>query len=231
MHKLTQNQHEHDDVLELLPWHLNNTLNAEESERVRTHLQQCAACQQEAELLTTALDAANTYAPAADISEDRFESVMARIEQAEAEDNTAHTASTRAGIGGKLSAWWQAMLANMGAGAGWSAAVAAGLLVAVIGFQLLPANDAPFETVTTAPTGDDSPLALRVQFKDAMTRAEAQQLLQSSGVEFTLAQQDAINYIVSLPSDAPVNALNELLQALSAETKIANVEVALDADK
>ncbi|MGI9293548.1 MAG: zf-HC2 domain-containing protein [Pseudomonadales bacterium] len=231
MHKLTQNQHEHDDVLELLPWHLNNTLNAEESERVLAHLNQCAACQQEAELLTTALDAANTYAPAVNIVEDRFETVMARIEQAEAADNTANATHARAGAGRKLGAWWQNISANIGFSAGWGAAVAAGLLVAVVGFQFLPINDAPFETVTTAPTGNESPLALRVQFKDAMTRAEAKQLLKTSGVEFTLTQEDAINYIVSLPNDAPVTALNELLQALSTEAKIANVEVALDSDK
>ncbi|MGI9287737.1 MAG: zf-HC2 domain-containing protein [Pseudomonadales bacterium] len=230
MHKLTQNQHEHDDVLELLPWHLNNTLNAEESERVRSHLQQCVACQQEAELLTTALDAANTYAPIPSNPEDRFDTLMARIEETEAENSTTHTVSAGNGIGRELSIWWQGIVANIGSSAGWGAAIAAGVLVAVIGFQSLPSDDAPYETVITAATGDKSPLALRIQFKDAITRAEARQLLQGSGVEFALVQEDAVNYIVSLPNDAPVAALNTLLQALSTETEIANVAVALDLD-
>lgn len=226
MHKLSQNQHEHDEVLELLPWHLNNTLNAAESQRVLAHLNQCAACQQEAELLTTALDAANAYAPTTGIADDRFDTVMARIERAEAEENPTH-----AGLRGKLGSWWQNLGANMEFNLGWGAAVTAGLLVAVIGFQFLPTDDARYETVTTTPTGNESPLALRVQFKEATTRAAAKLLLESSGAEFTLEQEDAINYIVSLPDDAPVTALNTLLQALSTEAKIATVEVALDSDK
>lgn len=231
MHTLNRNQQEHDEVLELLPWQLNNTLNAEESERVLAHLNQCAACQQEAELLTTALDAANTYAPADNIAEDKFDTVMARIEQAEAAENSAHATPVHVGLGRKFSALWQDISANMGFNAGWTAAVTAGLLVAVFGFQFLPTNDAPYETVFTAPTGNESPLVLRVQFKDAMTRAEAKQLLESSGVEFTLAQEDTINYVVSLPHDAPVTALNTLLQALSTDAKIANVEVALKSNE
>lgn len=232
MHTLNQNQQEHDAVLELLPWHLNNTLNAEESERVLAHLQQCAACQQEAELLTAALDAADTYAPAASIAEDGFETVMARIDQAEALENTAQADIPRTGLSKKLSTLWHDISANSGFSVGWGAAATAGLLVAVIGFQFLPPNDAPeYKVFTSAPTGNESPVALRVQFKSAMTPAEAQKLLEISGVELTLQQEDAINYIVGLPNDAPLTALNTLLRTLSAETEIANVEVALEADK
>lgn len=41
----------HDRVLELLPWYVNRTLPAGEREWVRTHLEGCASCREEAALL------------------------------------------------------------------------------------------------------------------------------------------------------------------------------------
>ena len=58
----------HQEVWELLPWHANGTLTAEEAERVEVHLERCALCRRELEVcraMASAVDAAGALPLAA----------------------------------------------------------------------------------------------------------------------------------------------------------------------
>ena len=244
MNKLTQDQQEHDEILALLPWHLNHSLSVDESGRVRRHLQQCITCQQEAGLLDSALAAANRYAPATIDAEDieglkksednSFDNLMTRIDAAEAANTSSLLKSSRSNL-------WQSLQSiftfNWQAGA----AVMASLVVVGVSIyfarSIISPSPAAYEVLSTTPSVNDSPLSLRVRFNSSTAIDEVEALLNSKAVQaqsniaFTLQREDATDYIVSVSKDMSLVDLNALLAALNAEEEILSVEVALTTAK
>ena len=72
MLKLIHNNKDHNNVSELLPWYVNQTLTPSELESVEKHIRVCEACQQEIELLQTTFKAANDFDAAVIPCDKRF---------------------------------------------------------------------------------------------------------------------------------------------------------------
>jgi hypothetical protein len=65
---ISQHTEEHDDIALLLPWYVNQSLDADEQERVRAHLRDCLICRRELQNLTAVQSSLQQDANALDFS-------------------------------------------------------------------------------------------------------------------------------------------------------------------
>lgn len=73
-------QNEHDQIMLLLPWHVNGTLEPEESGQVERHLSSCLVCRKELERLQMAATAVRQSDPFTTTAETSFTKISAQLE-------------------------------------------------------------------------------------------------------------------------------------------------------
>lgn len=59
-----QQTHNHEELVRLLPWYVNGTLDEGERNRIRRHLEECAECRDDAEMLADVQRAVRNGSPA-----------------------------------------------------------------------------------------------------------------------------------------------------------------------
>ena len=70
------NELTHDEALELLPWHVNASLNEHLSRQVAKHIDECEACQRESAILSSTMIAFNTEEPDYRDVDNRFQRLL-----------------------------------------------------------------------------------------------------------------------------------------------------------
>ena len=116
-------QRRQDPICELLPWYVNGTLGDAERARVQLHLETCEQCRRDERALSDARDGMSAGA------------VTPLAPKAGRERFAARLDASRPASRGR-------------AALGWSAAAAASLVVAVLGYRAMVYDPVVFETVT-----------------------------------------------------------------------------------
>jgi hypothetical protein len=75
--------HDHDAIMQLLPWYVNDTLNEFESDLVRTHIDHCEECRSNIELLSQVQQVVRTDSPAPLVPAPRIEELLDAIDSPE----------------------------------------------------------------------------------------------------------------------------------------------------
>ena len=242
----------HQEAWELLPWHANGSLAAEEAARVEGHLARCALCRRELEVcraMASAVDAAGRLplaAPAGGPPEDR--------EAGAARAQTGPAVPAEAGADGSAAdASWMADTRRPG---WWSAtprparrallALAAVLALVALGLAFLagrglpgaaaPGTDAPaagaFRTLAdpaagNPPAADEVP-AVRLVLRDDATAAEVRELLAEVGGEVVAGPSQAGVYTIRLAGLAETpGAVEAVLDRLRRHPAVAFAEPAV----
>lgn len=181
---------EHAALESVLPWYVNGTLEAEESERVRRHLETCERCARSlGEWRNIETGMAERDAPWTP-PVDHFERMMADIEAAPADlrEPAGLLGSLRSWLHetGWLSGWQLTPVYARWALAGQTALV---LMLAVVLLVRAPAPDEPdFVTLTTAPAGAggsglQSAKGVQIVFAEDLRQSQLAELLNGAGAQ------------------------------------------------
>jgi Putative zinc-finger len=224
-HHGSSSRGEHQEVLDLLPWYLNATLEEAEARRVEAHLGGCVECAEElarCRRLAAAVREAGEVAPSPHPA--GFARLMARIDAAEA-----------GGVGGalrrRLGAGWRRLsepLWRAPAGVRWALAAelaAIGLLAALL-LRPAPAPPALYRTLSDPVAAATSAQPrLRVVFADDVTEGEMRRLLLGIRAEIASGPSPFGAYTLVLPAGGAGDPLAEVVAHLRAQDKVRFVEV------
>ncbi len=218
-------ENQHTRVWELLPWYVNGTLSASESETVQAHLADCPQCQREvarcARLATTVKSSGqDVWAP----TPKHLSAVWARIDEATRADERATNAT---GLLARLRGWLSASPQPMR----WALAVQGALVLALASAVVLreaPGPAAQYGTLSNAqprPAGQHT--TLRMVFADDLTQKELRELLQRIGAAIADGPSPTGVYTIELPRATPGSTqMRQLVADLRAQTdKVKFVEV------
>jgi hypothetical protein len=207
----------HEGVWELLPWHANATLNAQEALRVERHVAVCAACQMELERcrqLRVAAKAVDLQAWSP--STRHFTQVLARLDSIEATQGA--TSRTGAALWSRACAWLQGTPGT----ARWVFAVQAGLVFVLGGALLMTFAPQPYQTMSRP----DTQVALerarvRMMLADDITGGELRDLLRAVGGEIVQGPSATGVYTIALPfSKAETGSISRTVEMLRSSPKI-----------
>jgi len=183
----------HEEILELLPWFVNESLGEKESQRLLAHLQDCAECREERDRLQALqqMVVEDDGSQTADYSA-AFSKLMSRITAAE--DNRASTLVWRPR---RRTAAWTLYLA------------AAACIVAAVGFVLVLNPSAPpreeFRTLSAPPLVDGVPHRIALTFEQPIKAETLRSALIETGSNIVSGPSEDGTYIVEIriPPDMP----------------------------
>ncbi|MGH8567534.1 MAG: anti-sigma factor family protein [Gammaproteobacteria bacterium] len=214
--------HEHREVLELLPWYVNDTLDAVERQKVESHLALCLGCQTEVarwQTLAKAVQATddNVWHP----SSDHLAHILGRIDKLDPHRVPRKRPSF-------IQRWWS-WLGEVGHTPRWAVfapiVVACGLAVAALWPAPSPLPPS-YETLSDGPILPRvEPTLVRLVFADTITERQMRTLLTNIGASIVQGPSAMGTYTVALPLAATDRArLTDLVTALRTNPNVRLVE-------
>jgi anti-sigma factor RsiW len=193
----------HQEIRELLPWYVNQTLEDSERERVAQHIAQCQTCEEEIARCRTivavvrATDVAK-WSP----SPERISRLMARIDGESASNRERHWLVIRE--------WFEKIrliLRETPSSLRWALAAQTAVIVvlaAAIVLQLAASPSLLYRTLSDAGAGPEAGM-LRVQvvFADDTTEQEIRTLLNSVGATIVAGPSSMAAYTLAIADDGP----------------------------
>ncbi len=223
------NNPEHDEIFSMLPWYVNRTLEADQRKRVFEHIGQCDDCRCEIKFLETLNetvndDAQDKYRMHVDVDRS-LTSVMDRIDndgqgQEMVSSGVSRLRDTLAGMFG---------FSTDTAFPQWGATAMAGLVVAVLGFQLYSGQSDDEYSVLSSPDTNSTSMRLSVEMSangdQEQIRTRIQSELEQLGQSVDIQTDADGAYIIVLKESLSVSELSKLVEELESETQIERVEV------
>jgi len=220
---------DHEAIQALLPWFVNNTLDADKQAKIAGHVQFCQECQREVSFLTsvneTVQNDVQSRTHLQSNVDSSFANVMARIDTESSKNSVPVPGSffvnqTR----DKLIDLFTTLTTPQ-----WAATAMAGLLVAVIAIQLLPSqSDEQYSVLSSADNGE-LPMRLSVEINnsidDEQFRTELLTLLGSNGQAMEIESEKSGAYVLVFKKAVGVAELSQIITNLESETHIKRVEV------
>lgn len=187
----------HKVVDALLPWYVNGTLEDDEREYVRVHLEECTQCRQEAVWLRdlhTACRAAKSVPGATD----PLRNLRRQLE----------TRSTKRGLPARLHRVWR----DSNVSTRWGAAASLALIVAMLAMPVLREIGEPalYRTLGASNTAVHASGSLVVVFDPATTEAELRRVLREADARLVDGPTRANAYILDIPIAKRQDALRTL---------------------
>ena len=220
---------DHDEVVELLPWFANGTLESSESAMVSRHVETCEECQQELQFLsslndTVQDDARMNVSEHADV-ELNLSAVLDRIDSAGHQRSVS--SASLSSISRRVIRYLESL--SLFPGLRWAgAALACGLVVA-LGLQFNTNRATDDYTVLSSSNEDRASMRLFVHFLPGTEETEAQAIVDSA-----LRQIEGEENAVMTPSDDTISiiftgdmqagALSTLMNDLENHSLIERVE-------
>jgi anti-sigma factor RsiW len=186
---------EHDAVQQLLPWHVNGTLAADEAARVEAHLAECEDCRHD---LAGERELAREVALLPLDVDEGWQAMTLRLPD------------RRGGSGsGRIPLFSRAGPVGWAAGGALAASIA--LAVAVVGLQQPPSADKTFHTLgSSASSGSGQVIVL---FRPDTTGQQMRTILAAQGARVVDGPTAAGAYILRLDGRGPADAVNALRQS------------------
>ena len=222
-------QSDHDEILSLLPWFVNQTLENDQKEAVMDHIQTCKLCQSEIEFLSSfresvQQDAYRNYAEKTDVDQN-LSSVMNRIDGKY--DPVNAVLSSPSLLLRKLAGIFNLTFDSHSLR--WSATALATLFVAFVGFQLFDGPSTDNYSVLSSSDIDRSSMRLSIEVNGsedqdnarALIRMELNNLEQEADIE----RKDNNEYIVIFKDSVGVAELSKLTANLGKLNSIARIEI------
>lgn len=214
---MTTNDTERQEVLELLPWYANQTLDQEETERVRRYLDAHPELEPELVQTETILGASQGSASVPMLSHDRMNRLMERIDD---------EAPPRPSWFERCRAWLSDFTGEAGTPS-WAAGAAAAALVMAIVLVLPTPNPGPGEYGVLS-NQDSWMQELVLEFSSATNAADRAQLLQTLALPFK--QDSATVYRLSVTDDMSPKAVSALLERVRSDPRVTQANIALRQD-
>lgn len=179
----------HAAVEELLPWYVNETLNASERNRVRRHLDECSACRKSAALLSRVNSVVRRPMATPILPPRRPDRLLERIDRLER--------------GGRRP-WSRASIITAA-----SVAIAAAMLLLLLpGREAGVPEPAVYETVTSAPPQAAMDYVISLEFEPGTGRGDRQRVLRE--LDAADIRRDAVTGAYHLNVTLAAASLDEL---------------------
>jgi anti-sigma factor RsiW len=197
----------HKVVDALLPWYVNGTLEDDEREYVRVHLEECTQCRQEAVWLGE-LQAACRAAKSVRGATDPLRNLRRQLERR----------STKRGLPTRLRHAWR----DSNVWTRWGAAASLALIAVMLATPVLREAGEPalYRTLGASNTTVHPGGSLVVVFDPATTEAELRRVLREAGARLVDGPTRANAYIL----DVPVTQRQDALRTLRSERTVVLVE-------
>lgn len=221
----THSQLSHEEAFELLPWHVNATLEEPLSEQVAEHLECCPTCREESAMLSNTILALNTGDAVATNVDSRFSKVLERVRHYEASNSTASPADGQS-FTQRIAEWLGIAQPRMQ----WASAFAIGLAVGIGAlFFALQAGDVgrDGQSIYETHSAGKTPMRLQVEFDQPPQASLLVELEQSVGKPASWQQQSATLFVIELPEDLTVKSVTDIRSRLLADDAIVSVTVDL----
>lgn len=220
---------DHDEIVAVLPWFVNHTLEEEQRIRVSNHIENCADCRSEVQFLnklteTVQNDARNVHTTHADVDKS-LAGVMDRIDAKSQQISPATSALS----------WLQQKLAEMFQFATalpfpqWSATALAGLLVAVLGFQLYDGQVKNEYSVLSASDIENPSIRMSVELTAVGVQKQVQSIIQFELEKLDQPATIRVNsdgdHIIAFNGLVEVSELSNLVAVLENEAQIERVRI------
>ena len=222
----------HDELMELIPWYVNGTLDTAERDFVERHVEGCNDCANEVQWLKGLYDVANSGAEVYPLPGQGFDKLRARIEL-ERHDEVEYGESAKpptrtADVPGGLLPWVKFLLNSLWQRPASWAAVPAALVAVVLVYSNVYTFDA--QTPGTPPQGNMTTLtsedatehltSLTVQPASEAARRSILTALESAGAQGELRLSDNGDFRVLLSTDTNLAAVKRLLSTLRSSPSI-----------
>lgn len=203
------NKNEHKVIMELLPWLVNGSLTADESERVNIHLQSCEKCRKQ----VSQLQAVNKHVAEEESewqpSSAHFSSILSEVNRLETVAPKQKKTRNKGGSG------FFKNLLQTPTPVRWTLALESVVLVALLTVwttspQFGLQSDAEFyQTLSDSPQNKSASNMNRIRLllNDAMTTEELTQLLQQTGAQMSQGPSALGLYIVEVPQQRAEQSL------------------------
>jgi len=187
----------HKVVDALLPWYVNGTLEDDEREYVRVHLEECEQCRQEVVWLRD-LHAACRAAKSVPGATDPLRNLRRQLE----------TRSTKRGLPARLRHAWR----DSNVWTRWGAAASLALIVVMLAMPVLREVGEPalYRTLGASNTAVHASGSLVVVFDPATTEAELRRVLREADARLVDGPTRANAYILDIPIAKRQDALRTL---------------------
>lgn len=217
------NQLTHTEASELLPWHVNASLNEDLSRQVAQHVEVCGECQEEAAILSSTIMAFNTSEPDYRDVDNRFNRLMDRIHDDENAQQVAPRQTSQSSIADLIASWIGVFPIQRQ----WVTAFALGVIIggsALFGtlrWTNVPVDDR-YEVLA-----DPTPAALQllVQFSESPSSASLAALRADIGANAELRELTELQYVIEIGDDASVRAVAEIRARLLSYESIETVKI------
>jgi hypothetical protein len=217
----------HAQVWELLPWHINGSLSAEERQRVSEHVAVCLICRKELGLQSALRGSVKNYELDEFMVKASFERLSAQLhDQDVGRQIPRFVLRERVGkLAGALKSWLRQQFKS-----GYLVAAASVLAIAAILLQITTGpllGNHTFKTLSNRPA--EAPTAdLRLIFADGVSASERQAILGGADLSIVSGPDERGLYFVTA-GNASKAALETTLQQLHRDAKILFAELAIGA--
>ncbi|ASJ73533.1 anti-sigma factor family protein [Granulosicoccus antarcticus] len=223
------NHPDHEEIFSLLPWYVNLTLDEGQRGAVSSHIKNCDECQREIQFLeslseTVKIETEDAYSTHVDVDKS-LANVMNRIDEESHQTNAV--ASGASSLLNQLGEFFK--FATTLPVTQWGATALAGLLVAVLGFQVYFSQSNDDYSVLSSSDITDSSMRLSVEMSTAVGLQQAQSIIEQ-GVE-KLGQRIDIEakadsvYTVIFKDSIAVPELSKLIADLESDAQVKRVEI------
>lgn len=207
---VTQTPHQlnHEEALELLPWHINSTLEESLSELVAQHVERCSTCQEESAILSNTIIALNTSDSVSAIPDGRFANLLRRVREYERSNHPVRQLGGQTLVQ-RVVEWFdlsQLRVQWVGAFTLGLAVGIAALLVTMQSIEVDPTAPPKYETHAS----NSTPLRLRVEFDQAPGAELLAELEQAAGPTAQWQQQSDTQYLIELPDETTVKTVADV---------------------
>ncbi len=226
-----QNELEHNDALQLLPWHVQGALEGHEAQAMSTHVENCAECRQEARELNQVLTVAGQRS--GEVDERRLDALMHRIEAFEQHRQSAASSDGQepplpgSRVRGMFHSWWQWMvdLLAMRPAIVPLGGVAAAVLAVVLVMPLAdPPQTGEYTVHSSTPAAEAAGPTVRVVFGAPPQAQELDALSAQPGVA-GIEARSATEYRLQLNPETGVAAISALVSELDRQPGVSAVSI------
>lgn len=223
----------HQEIVKLLPWHINQTLNPQEIDKVESHLKVCFLCQQEVRhlhtLANTVVNQPFEYTSEFKLSQ-KFSSLSARINSTTTLEKVHnHVAVTsQKSLGFKL-----ANFNLQKSGLAMAAAILMAVLIPRLGINNV-ATPTEYQTLSNAEIATVQKDSIRVIFLDDSKKQEINDLVASVNGQITSGPTEQGEYAVAIKGEITASNVQGVIDNLKKDSNVLFAEPAyamLSADK
>ena len=216
----------HSESFRLLPWYVKGQLDPERLRQVDLHLQGCLACQREAQGLTQLFCAHAQINKPRPVDEARLDALFARIDQYETSRRPQRPrakpeSSALSRLRDLILGWLDHRFMLVGG------ACAAALLAIAMGPMLLSPAVETQQQVLSSPVNAPNELRVKLQFRSAMSQADAERVVAAAlakrqlQIAYRIEQRSPGEYALIFEQKPDFAALSELLGAWNAAPEVA----------